>query len=330
MKIGVIYSLTEEVSKGKKEEKIADNEIEITARAINEILQKKGYDSSLVKLNRPGEIKELTEYNFIFHLAEGINGNAKYEAKIAKFLETNDIAFTGCSSETLKMCTDKEKTKEILIKNNILTPRHQLFKDGEEIDSSLKYPMIIKPVYEDASIGIDLDSVVYNAKKLKEKVEKVIDEYKEAALVEEFIDGRELNVALIDKGNGLEVLNISEIIFDYPEGIPKFLPFEAKWEEDSETYKKSNNHCPADINKELWNELSEIALKCCKITNCEGYARVDFRLDEKNIPYVLEINPNPGINPQDSGFMKAGKAAGLEYEELIMKIFEAALRKNKI
>ncbi|MBN1501969.1 ATP-grasp domain-containing protein [Candidatus Woesearchaeota archaeon] len=324
MQIAVIYNLVEDTKARKEEEKIADNEILVTAEAVKHVFISRGHDCDLVRVDSC--LSELLKgkYDCIFNLAEGIDDRPSGEAEIAELLEKICIPFTGNNSNCLSTCLDKKKTKEILVNNKITTPNFQIFQSENQEAKGLMYPLIVKPVNEDASIGITLNSYVVDAKQLKRKVKEVLNLYKQPALVEEFIDGREINAALIGTASDVVVLPLSEIIFDFPKNIPKFLPFEAKWIESSVLYKMSTGKCPAEVNSELRKKIEELAIKCFKIMKCKGYARVDFRVKD-NEPYVLEVNPNPGINPHDSGFVRSAKAFGYSFEDLILKIFSLAL-----
>ncbi len=327
MRIGVIYSLVDEVKRGKESDKIADNEVLVTARAVRNVLMKSGHEVDLVRLNKDLSVLLHCDYDVIFNLAEGVDGDSLFESKIAAVLQRLGILFSGNSAEALALCLDKAETKKILLENNVLTPKYQIFDNcNQELNSKMSFPLIAKPVHEDASIGISTDSVVFDFFALRKKVSEILDLYKQPVLVEEFIDGREINVALLENGNFVEVLPMSEIIFNYPENIPRVVSFDAKWLESSEAYNNSVVRCPADLDKSTQEAIKTIALNTYKLMGCSDYARIDFRLKD-GLVYVLEVNPNPCINPNDSGFVRSAKAAGYNYNELINKIFSNTLCK---
>jgi D-alanine-D-alanine ligase len=209
----------------------------------------------------------------------------------------------------------------MLSKNGIPTPQYQIFNDPSE-RNDLKFPLLVKPLHEDASIGINLDSYVTNEEELKKKVAEIISSYKQPALVEEYIDGQEINAAMIGNGKA-QVLPLSEIVFSYPKGVPNILTFDAKWIEDSDLYKNSVGRCPADVDVKTAKKIEEISKKCYKLMGCKGYARIDFRVKD-GIPYVIEVNPNPCINPNGTGFVRSSVAAGMDYGEMVEKILKLA------
>ncbi|MCM2325620.1 MAG: ATP-grasp domain-containing protein [Candidatus Woesearchaeota archaeon] len=320
MKIAILYNTIDAVKKGKEIEKIADNEVLETVAAVKKALHSKGYDVEPVKLNM-NDLSALKKYDAIFNLAESVDGETTAEIKIIEALESLKIPFTGNNSYATRLCLDKEVTKKILLKNKIPTPKYQIFKTAED-KTVLKYPMIVKPLHEDASIGIDQKSYVTNAEELKRKVKEILVEYKQPALVEEYIDGQEINAAILGNDE-VDVLPLSEIVFEYPEGVPKFLTFESKWIEDSIFYKNSNGRCPAEVDAQTEKRIIGLAVKCFKLMGCRGYARVDFRVKD-GIPYVLEVNPNPCINPNGTGFIRSANKAGIDYASLMERILKYA------
>lgn len=336
MKVGILYNFVDEISKGKDIDKIADNEVLETADAIRNALRIQGHSADLVRVNNT-DLDECVEdlkknYDLVFNLAEGIDGDNLAESRIARNLSENEIRFTGSDHDALATCVDKAKTKELLIRNRIPTPRYAIFDCAESVDriASLKFPMIVKPVHEDGSIGITSDSVVRTKDELKRKVTEIIDIYKQPALVEEFIDGREINAAIIGNGKDIEVLPLSEITFDdFPENVPKIVSFDAKWIEDSEQYIKTSGRCPADLDSEITEKIKILAKKSFLLTGCRDYARVDFRIRD-NKPYVIEVNPNPCINPNGAGFIRSANTAGYGYNDIIHKIVRTALDRNSM
>jgi len=266
----------------------------------------------------------------IFNLADdGFYDDPRLEPHVAALYDILKIPYTGNNYFTLALCQNKARTKEILTYNYILTPKWQLFSNSNrKLNSELRFPLIVKPVREDGSVGIKERSVVKNEEELKEQVEHILDIYQQEALVEEFIDGREFNVGIIGNKK-LTVLPIAEIDFsELPPNIPKVVSYRAKWVKQSIVFKKTPVICPAKIDEKLQKDLEEAAKKCYKIFGCRGYARVDIRYDEnKKKIYVLEINPNPDIS-EDGGLAREAKVGGLSYDNLILKIIDLAFKKE--
>ncbi|HWF43700.1 MAG TPA: ATP-grasp domain-containing protein [Candidatus Kapabacteria bacterium] len=262
----------------------------------------------------------------IFNCCESILGNSKLEMNVAAMYELFGIPYTGSPALTLGLALDKALTKSLFVANGIPTPKHQLFSsDQVSIDPTLRFPLIVKPVHEDASIGIDARAIVRNDNELLERVRFVLREFEQPALVEEFIDGRELNIGVIGGPETLETLPISEITFDkMAEGEPRIVSYEAKWIEESPLYHSTVPRCPATLPSRVEAEARRIALLAARAVGLRDYGRVDLRMDSSERLYVLEANPNPDIS-EDAGFMRAARVSGRTYAGTINEILELAL-----
>lgn len=302
---------------------------------IENALRRKGYQT--VSFNINGSIKRLLEFlddekpSLIFNLCESLLGQSIHEMHVAGLYELLNIPYTGNPPITLGTCLNKVRTKEILSHYGIRTARYQIFSNVESMSSSLvtlNYPVIVKPLHEDASAGIDNDSLAYTYEKLRLRIEKVINEFKQPALVEEYIDGREINVALL--GNSPpRVLPLSEIDFSgLPEGYPRIVTYNAKWLEGTVEYKGTVGKCPAELPLDVENEIIAIAQKVYRILELRDYARIDMRVDDNGHPFVIEVNPNPDISV-DAGFIRSAKAAGMTYDDVMEAIVENALARTK-
>jgi len=333
MKIGILYNLVDRIERGFEIDALSDNEIVETVGYIQKVLEKK-HEAVPVRIRRE-LLPMLTQdsFDFVFNLCEGIEGDVKGEALIPALLDVIKIPYTGADSLTLGLCLDKIKVKQLLIANNIPTPDYQMFHNSsEKLNRKLRFPLIVKPANEDASVGITVDSVVNNETDLFRGIEFILKNYHQPALVEEYIDGRELNVAILGNGNSTEVLPFSEIIYNFNENFPKILTYDAKWIADSEMFKKTTGVCPPPVKltREVEEHIKKLAVSAYNITGCRDYARVDFRL-KGNIPYVLEVNPNPAINVErDSGFVRSARVSGLSYDELIYRILSLAMERYKM
>lgn len=275
-------------------------------------------------------IQKINYYSpdIIYNFVESIDGVASHEFCTAGLFELLEYEFTGNKPITLGNCLNKGRAKKILNSSGIKVPKSvilSLDKRDSLNNFNLQYPVILKLLNEDASIGISEFSVVNSEDQLFKHINFLFDTYSQDIIVEEYIDGREINAAVL----GNEVLPLSEIIFDgLPEGLPKIVTYEGKWYEESIYYKYTKPNCPADIDKEIKKKIEETALKAFKALDCRDYARVDIRLDKNNNPYVIEVNPNPDISI-DSGFARAAKAAGITYDNLLITIAEFALTRKK-
>ncbi len=276
--------------------------------------------------------------DLIFNLCESLDGDSSQEMNIASLFEILKIPYTGSRALTLGLALNKSRVKEILHYYDIPTAAHYLCnapdKFKEEGFSRLKdkFPLIVKPSREDASIGITNDSIVYDEVHLKKRIEYIIEEYKQPALIEEFIDGREINVSVVGNVKSsykdLIVFPISEIDFSLlPEEYPKIVSYNSKWMYKTIEFAGTKAVCPAqNISPELEEKIKDTARKVYALIGANDYARVDFRVKD-NIPYVLELNPNPDIASdvdEDTGFTRSGKAYGWTYPQLIQNIISFA------
>jgi D-alanine-D-alanine ligase len=269
--------------------------------------------------------------DLVFNLGDdGFRGDPTLEPHVAAIFDILDIPYTGNNYFSLALCQNKARAKEILSYQGIPTPKFQVFTNANrKLNPELKFPLIVKPVREDGSVGIKERSVVNNEEQLREQVNHVLDVYQQEALVEEFIDGREFNLALLGNKK-LTALPIAEVDFSgMPSNMPRIVSYRAKWVKQSVAFKKTPVICPAQIDEKLTNLIQETAKKCFKAFACHGYSRIDFRYDDKNNQiYVLEVNPNPDISA-DAGMARAALAAGLSYKDLLLKIIDLAIDRAK-
>ena len=191
----------------------------------------------------------------------------------------------------------------------------------------LNYPLLVKPAFEDASVGIENESIVINSKQLRKRIEHVLKQFNQPALVEEFIEGRELNIAVMGDKK-LRVLPISEIDFSaMPDHLHNIVSYQAKWDPHHESYHKTIPICPASLPKNIEKRAKEVAFKAFKVMGCRDYARVDIRLSKDNKLFVLEVNPNPDIT-EGAGFMRSAQHAGMTYAQALKRIVKYALGRS--
>lgn len=278
-------------------------------------------------------IDELRENrpDIIFNLCESVDGDPTQEMNIAGLYELMKIPYTGTRAFSLGLALNKPLVKQILNQNGIPTAKHFVVDNSGKIHiNGHKFPMIVKPSREDASIGITNEAVVTNARALKQRVEYVLDEHRQPALVEEFIEGREINVSVVGNDE-LIVFPISEIDFSrLPEEYPRIISYNSKWMYKTVEFAGTKAVCPAgNLTTEETKTIQETAKKVYRLLGAADYARVDMRF-RNGVPYVLELNPNPDIAsdvPEDTGFTRSAKAHGWEYEHLIQQIIIYALKR---
>lgn len=275
-------------------------------------------------------INNINSFNpdIIYNFVESVEGVSSYEYCIAGLFELLGYEITGCPPITLGNCLHKARAKVILKSRRILTPEYRTLKKTKrftEKEIKLRYPMILKLMNEDASIGISEFSVVKNYTELRKQFSFLVETYNQDIILEEFILGRELNVAIL----GGKVLPISEINFGgLPDEFPNIVTYDGKWTEGSVYYNHTKPVCPADLPERLKKKIQTIALASYDALNCRDYARIDIRLNNNGEPYVIEVNPNPDIS-SDSGFARAAAADGLSYDDLLFTIANFALSRKK-
>ncbi|MCX7798348.1 MAG: ATP-grasp domain-containing protein [Melioribacter sp.] len=321
-----------------KEISSSDHAIDLSERGflnqiynIKEILRKKylNVDTLAVNSNIETLINKISLYSpdVIVNFVESVEGNSNFESYIAGIYELLNIPYTGNTSTCLATCLNKAYTKQILKSYGIKTPAFYLAKVNEfpkQKELKLNFPVITKLAREDASIGISEYSVIHNVDSLYERLKYLYSLYNQEVIIEEYIDGRELNVAIL----GNRVLPISEICFDgLPENLPKIITYEAKWSPESVYYKHTVPKCPATIEEPLKKKIEKLALKAYEALECRDYARIDIRLSKNNVPYVIEVNPNPDISP-DAGFIRSAAASGINYEDVLFKLIDFALQRQ--
>ncbi|MEI9477757.1 MAG: ATP-grasp domain-containing protein, partial [Deltaproteobacteria bacterium] len=264
----------------------------------------------------------------VFNLCEGVYGNSCWEMDIPALLDLFHIPYTGSPPLTLGLCQNKGKVKDILHSQGIQTPPYTIFDRPVRQVKKGSFPVIVKPIHEDGSLGISKGSVVFDEAHLKKQIRYVIEKYGQPALVEEFVNGRELNVSVVEINGKVDVLPISEIDYsEFPAGVPRICGYEAKWIPESVEYQKSKPVCPAPLEAEMKKRLEQTAIRVFKLFECRDYARVDFRVDQDGRIYVIEVNPNLDISPQ-SGMSREIKAKGMTYVQFIEGLLEKALQRE--
>lgn len=299
------------------------------AKTIATALAKDGYSTDIFELTQDN-LRYLNKIkaDLFFNLCDGIGNSPKTEHKVPQVLDEASLPYTGASASSLILTTNKVLTKKVFEQNKIPTPRYAVFETvPDSLPSKLEFPLIVKPVAEDCSLGITADSVVKNITELKREVKKLLTRYHEPVLAEEYIAGRELNVTIIGNGSEAEVLPISEIEFGgFFLGRPKFVDFKAKWMEKSLSYKHTTGVCPAPLEPNILRKIEKLSLIAYYACGGRDYARIDIRLKRNGMPYFLEVNLNPDISP-DMGASRSAKVGGLSYPQFVGKLASIAAKR---
>ena len=279
---------------------------------------------------------EAAKPEIIFNLVEFFGEDAGHEAHIAGVYEMLELQYTGSRPAALMSCQRKHRTKAILRDAGVPTAKSFVVsgRRGHHVvptDHGLRFPVIVKPSMEDASGGIDTDSVIYDPARLAGKVDQMLADYEMPILVEEYIDGRELHCAIL----GTEALPLYEMTFaggldDHGKALPRIITYRAKWDPYSKDHEAVNGVCPPDnLEAPIAAYVQSVAIKAFKALGCRDYARVDMRLDPvSGEAYVLEVNPNPDL-ADGCAFANSVRASGRTYAEAINAIVEMALARGR-
>ncbi len=327
MKIALAYNL-----KKKDETKPADYfsefDSEETINAISAALKKRGHNVDLVDVEQPNLFSYFrnNRVDMVFNIAEGKCGKFR-ESEIPAILDYLDIPYTGSNTFSLALALNKALTKKILKAENIPTPRFQVFtvKGKQELDPALKFPLIVKPNLEGSAKGINASNVVNAKEALFAKIKEIQGLYMQEVLVEEFIDGKELTVGILENGK-VTTLPILEIDFSTCKKSGEyFYSWRMKeFQGNAEFGLVPTFHCPARLDKKTEELVKDVAMKTHQAVGCFDISRTDIRLSADGTPYVLEINPLPGLNPTESNFPIMAYAAGMKYEDIIEAILISA------
>ncbi|HKE00250.1 MAG TPA: D-alanine--D-alanine ligase [Planctomycetota bacterium] len=306
----------------------AESGPDIVVGQVVESLRRSGHEASPLGLPRaiPDIVDAIRDAapEAVFNLAESCAGHNYFDIHVAALLELLGLPFTGSDPAGLLLAQDKVLSKKLFSFDALPFPRFAAFYDEAlEFKGDLRFPLLVKPTRLDASIGIDAKSVVRKSLDLLEKVRQVRMEFGDA-LVEEFIDGREISVAVIgnDSPTALPPIEV-EFNGGFPKRRPRILDAKAKFDTSSAEY-RGTKAVVATLDEGFRTELQRIAVTAYRALRIRDYGRVDFRLDKQARPYILEANPNPYLE-KDAELALAAKTAGLDYDALVSQIFAGAM-----
>jgi D-alanine-D-alanine ligase len=260
----------------------------------------------------------------VFNLVESVKGEARFEAAVAWVYELLGLAYTGSPAFALSLALRKDVTNALLRGRGVPIPEGRVLERGDEPLAGLTFPLIVKPVREDASHGITLESVCQDEAAARARARYVIERYAQSALCEEFVEGRELNVTVLGEGESARTLELMEIDYSgWPAGQPRLITYNAKWEEESAECKGSVPVPARDLPEGLAASIRAAALGAYRAVGLRDYGRVDLRVHPERGPLVLDVNANPDLTP-GAGLSKAAAASGVSYVELCAGIVLAA------
>lgn len=336
MKILVVFNVVEKVERGEADDLFAEQEIVLVEQDLERALQAHGHTTAAVPIRDdlwgPLQSYDPNEW-LVFNLCESIRNKTYLEPYIISVFEHLGFRYTGSDRRTLASCLNKARAKEILQAHGLSTAAFQIFtpwtiQRHPQGTFSLAFPLIVKPVSEDASIGITLNSVVQDDRALRRQVRYIWETYRQPALVEEFIEGREFNVTILGNESP-RVLPLSEINFRHiSDPFARIVSFRAKWVPTSQEYLKTPPTCPPRVSEAIQARIEDVARRAYQAMGLRDYGRVDIRL-KNGTPYVLEVNPNADLSP-DAGIARAARVAGMSYADLADEIVRLAARRYRL
>jgi D-alanine-D-alanine ligase len=344
MKIAVLYDVWEEEgaapepppekppARKKKSRKKAKREKE-DREEIFEALEKLGHEASYQILDgTPQCLSSLAkcEADLIFNLTESFAGDDTKEMHVAAYLDLLGKPYTGAGPHASFLAQDKAIAKKMFAFHGIRTPYFATsYRGSIEHAHDIAFPLIVKPLSEDGSIGINADAVVSSVKELMERVQDIQNEFDSPAIIEEYIEGREIYAAILGNYESAQVLPLVELDFSkLPKGTPKIASYDVKFEKDADAYKLTKSAVAEDLDEETVTRLTETALAAHRAVKLRDYGRIDMRLSPKGDVYVIEANPNPWLSSKQE-FVMAAKASGRSYTQLIGDIVDLAIARYR-
>lgn len=331
MRILILYNIARNLKKGTVADLLCEQEIEIIVPLVNTLLTEHGHQVETLEttLNLWNElISWKGNVDLVLNMAEAFGGGNADEPLVPAILEALGIPFTGASTHNMYLTLDKEKTKLVAQGYGIPVPKYQLFRSAREpLRANLAFPLIVKPVREEASIGIHENNVVTNETNLRSKVAQLVKLYRQPALVEQFIVGREISVGVVGNGDVLHVFPPLEFLFAQTNSpLEAIRSYEYKWGGKKEQMVR------AELPGETVQQLFDYTTRAFVATECRDYARMDYRITDQANIYLLEVNYNPGIGPNTHGLNNTltmmASFEGHGFEDLVEWIVKTAAHRE--
>ncbi len=343
LKVTVLYDLWEDEPVAEQEEVPAPRKrkgqkkrkkkpVKHDREEVFEALEKLGHEPSYYVLDgRPQSLLGLARCNadLIFNLTESYAGDDTKEMHVTAFLDMLDIPYTGAGPHAHILAQDKSIAKKMFAFYGIQSPYFATaYRGAIDHAHDISFPLIVKPTSEDGSIGIDAAAVVTSVKELMERVHYIQTEFDSPALIEEYIEGREIYAAILGSCETAHALPLVELdLSRLPKGMPRIASLDVKFEKDSDAYKLTKSAIAEDLDEETATRLTEIAIKTYRSVMLRDYGRIDMRISSKGEIYVIEANPNPWLSSGQE-FAMAAKKSGLSYTQMIGEIVDIAMARQ--
>jgi D-alanine-D-alanine ligase len=301
-------------------------------RALARALRRLGHRVTVLPLANDllGFQRRLTRLrpDVVFNQYDDVVHGALYEMRVAALVRMMGFPLTGSHALSLGLCRYKHMAVSLLQGAGLpVPPDSRLVERVKDVGGRRwRFPLIVQPSQEHAGIGLTRESVVHSVTALRRQVGRILREYRQPAMVQRFLPGREFNIGVLG-GSRLRVLPFAEVDYaELPDGIPPIMSYAAKWMENSVEYKRTSVICPAEVAPPLARKLTRLAVKAFRVLGGWGYGRVDVRLDERGEPRILEVNCNPCLE-EDVALARSARAAGISYLQLLQTIIDAAFEK---
>lgn len=310
---------------------VSESDVVTVAQAVAGALDGAGFEATLVAAAPPvwRLVDDLLRArpDVVFNLIEGFGGQSGGEAHITSLLELLRLPYTGCPPEAQALCHHKGWTKGLLKGLGLPTAPFAVMEPGAPLPDLIDAgPVIVKPEAEDASLGIEQASVVTTRADLAARIDWVRARFGPRVLVESYLPGPEYNLGVLALPEP-SALPVAEVVYETGPGTWPILTYAAKWAEGSAEDRASPVRCPATLDRGLGDRLSLLAVAAFRATSCADYARVDFRLDARGEPMILEVNPNPDLGPS-AGWARALRASGKDYDATLIALVRQALARG--
>ncbi len=321
--VGIAYNLKKGIASDVEDIEAEYDSFE-TIEAIRNVFLSEGIRVELLEAdaNFVEKIKS-TKVDIVFNIAEGTSGRGR-EAQVPAILNFLSLPFSGSDETTLCLALDKALTKRYLSTYHIETPEYRLVKTPDyRHDSSLDFPLIVKPNSEGSSKGISDLAIVDSEEQLSSVIDRNFKLYGQPMLVEEYIKGREFTVGILGNGDDMKVFEPMEIGYLRKERENEIYSYHVK-----KNYKEYVTYsCPPKLDGSTIEEMKKIAGEICLALDCRDFSRVDFRLSEDGIIHFIEINPLPGLAPGYSDYPMLAQFCGTDYRTLILSVLNSALKR---
>jgi D-alanine-D-alanine ligase len=328
MRVGIAYDLKESVrtTGAFPDDALEEYDSPATIGYIRRTLEGAGH--TVIDLGGGAEfIRNILQgkVDIVFNISEGRGTYRSRESQVPAILEMLDIPYTGSDPECLAICLDKPLTKKLVALEGIPTPEWRVITNVRELDetdwTNFQFPAIIKPAYEGSSKGVHGKSLVDNSVQAIETVGEILREYKQPVLMEAFVDGDEVTVGIVGNPPHLEIVGMMRIL---PRKQKDRFVYSVEVKRDWRNL--VDYEVPANLKEEVRKAIVESSIKTYNILGCRDFARIDFRISKDGIPYMLEINPLPGLGDYSDLIIMALKT-GWSHEGLIVAVFNAALKR---